>query len=225
MTSSDIQLNHEILTLGVIISVMVYAGVAVLALTYIPLLLKTSHTISRRMRNFLLAYVAFMVATSTVNTVTLIIVFTLGRTIFSHAGNEIEDMHAFPNGIAGGLCITLASWAADGFMLWRCAVLYKGISQRYRLAILTLLILLATASFGFCAYFLSDPENGVLIYMITINTIGRSVRKATIDILRSSLSALNLRPLSFSAVYCILFWLLAGSEFPYHFSLCKAWST
>ncbi|KAF8815158.1 hypothetical protein BYT27DRAFT_7156093 [Phlegmacium glaucopus] len=179
MTSLDspanIQSNREILTLGVLISVMVYGGVAALALTYIPLLLKTSHTISRRMRNFLLAYVAFMVTTSTVNTVTLIIAFTIGRTILQisspYGGNGIENLSAFPNGFAGAVCVTFASWGADGFMLWRCAVLYEGISRRSRLATLTVLILLAMASFGFCMYLLINPNGALLDVIVIITTI------------------------------------------------------
>ena len=114
------QSNREILTLGIIISAMVYGGVATLVLTYISLLLKTSHAISRRLRNFLLAYVAFMVAISTINTVTLIIAFTIGRNIFpfgnSDTGNMIHLL-TFPNGMAGALCVTFASWGADGFMV------------------------------------------------------------------------------------------------------------
>jgi hypothetical protein len=116
----DSQSNSKIFALGVIISAMLYGGVATLALTYIPLLLKTSHTISRRMRNFLLAYVTFMVATSTINTVTLIIAFTIGHIIFNY-GSQVTDngfnLDAFPNGLVGSLCVTFASWGADGFMV------------------------------------------------------------------------------------------------------------
>ena len=119
------QFNSKIFALGVIISAMLYGGVATLALTYIPLLLKTSHTISRRMRNFLLAYVTFMVATSTINTVTLIIAFTIGHSIFNFGSLLTEDEFAilgfailgFPNGFFGSLCVTFASWGADGFMV------------------------------------------------------------------------------------------------------------
>ena len=123
MPSFDVpstQSNREILTLGIIISAMVYGGVATLVLTYISLLLKTSHTISLCLRNFLLAYVVFMVVTSTVNTVTLIIAFTIGRNIL-HFGNSGTDkgidLLTLPNGMAGALCITFASWGADGFMV------------------------------------------------------------------------------------------------------------
>jgi hypothetical protein len=113
----DLQSNSKIFALGVIISAMLYGGVATLSLTYIPLLLKTSHTISRRMRNFLLAYVTFMVATSTINTVTLIIAFTIGHSIFGYGIDNGFDLFTFPNGLVGSLCVTFASWGADGFMV------------------------------------------------------------------------------------------------------------
>ena len=64
------------------------------------------------MRNFLLVYVTFMVAVSTVNTITLMIVFAIGRNIFkmdtgievvSLADNELRP-DTFPNRLAGALC-------------------------------------------------------------------------------------------------------------------------
>ena len=119
MSSINSPADFKVLALGVIISAMLYGGVATLALSYIPLLLQTSHTMSRRMRNFLLAYVTFMVAVSTVNTVTLIIAFTIGRSILntcSKAGNEL-NLATFPNGFAGALCLSFSSWGADGFMV------------------------------------------------------------------------------------------------------------
>ena len=117
--SQLLQLNRTITALSVIISAMLYGGVAILALTYIPLLIKTSHMMSRRMRNFILAYVIFMVAVSTVNTVTLIIAFVIGRSILNYGGEvgDLFDLITFPNGLAGALCVTLASWGADGFMV------------------------------------------------------------------------------------------------------------
>ena len=117
-TNPDSQLVPKVVALGVIFSAMLYGVVATLALTYIPLLLKTSHTISRRMRNFLLAYVTFMVAVSTVNTVTSIIAFTIGHSIFSLTALAADiSFLSFPNGLAGALCMTFASWGADGFMV------------------------------------------------------------------------------------------------------------
>ena len=113
------QSELRIIGLGVIFSALLYGVVATLTLSYIPLLLKTSHTISRRMRNFLLAYVTFMVTASTVNTVTLIVAFTINHGIFNNgslADNGL-DFITFPNGLAGALCVTFASWGADGFMV------------------------------------------------------------------------------------------------------------
>ena len=112
----------EVVELGAIFSAMLYGVVATLALTYIPLLLKTSHTISRRMRNFLSAYVTFMVAASTVNTVTLIITLTLRYNIFNYATIGLPpgdgfDLDTFPNGFAGALCVAFTSFGADGFMV------------------------------------------------------------------------------------------------------------
>ena len=71
------------------------------------------------MRNFLLVYVTFMVAVSTVNTVTLIFAFAIGRNIFIHSRVYDPELNpsTFPNGLAGGLCAVFASWGADGFMV------------------------------------------------------------------------------------------------------------
>ena len=115
------QPSLKVIRLGVIISAMLYGGVATLALTYIPLLLKTSQTISRRMRNFLLAYVTFMVTASTIYTITLIIAFTIGQNIldngpFQFPGDWFNPL-IFPNGFAGTLCLAFTSWGADGFMV------------------------------------------------------------------------------------------------------------
>ena len=54
---------------------------------------------------------------------TLIIAFTLGRNIFKlDTGFDAPpdkglSPDTFPNGLAGALCVTFASWGADGFMV------------------------------------------------------------------------------------------------------------
>ena len=118
----SVNLVPRVVALGVIFSAMLYGVVATLALSYIPLLfkLKTSHTISRRTRNFLLAYITIMVAVSTLNTITLIIAWTIGHSIFNYgklAAYNGFDLVLFPNGLVGALCMTFASWGADGFMV------------------------------------------------------------------------------------------------------------
>ena len=112
---------NNVFGLGVVISAMLYGGVATLTLTHIPLLLKTSHTISRRMRNFLLAFVTFMMTVSTINTFTLIIAFTTGLFLNSDAliwhTDHLVVTAILPNGFSGILCITFASWGANGFIV------------------------------------------------------------------------------------------------------------
>ena len=172
--------NREILTLGVIISAMIYGGVVILVLTYISLLLKTSHSISRRLRNFLLAYVVFMVAISTVNTVTLIIAFTIGRNIL-HFGSSVTtddmiDLLTLPNGMAGALCVTFASWGADGFMV-SLLIQMSGRGGRHFIFFLLLAMAVcsviwgdfATSSIGnFDCYY--PPRNGITWYAHTHHT-------------------------------------------------------
>jgi len=97
--------------IGMIISAFVYGGMLFLSLSYIPLFLKTSNNISRHMRNFLLAYVTFMVATSTIYIITMSV--ALLRAIF-------DDLNLVPQiqeQYVGCLCIIFASWGADGFMV------------------------------------------------------------------------------------------------------------
>ena len=69
------------------------------------------------MHNFLLAYVTFMVAVSTINTVTLIIAFAIGHNILTTKKHLEFDPSVFPNGLAGELCSVFASWSADAFMV------------------------------------------------------------------------------------------------------------
>ena len=100
--------------IGVIISAIVYGGILALTLSYIPLLLKTSNDISRRMRIFLLVYVVLMVAISTVYIITIIVALT--HSVF-HPSSFQSEVYLFQNRLAGALCITFASWGADGFMV------------------------------------------------------------------------------------------------------------
>ena len=110
--------------IGVIVSALAYGGVLSLTLSYIPLLLKTSHDISRRRRILLLVYVTFMVAISTLHVITTIT--ALWVTV--PAGNDMDAACGgmfilglspdwFQNGDVGGFCIAFASWGADGFMV------------------------------------------------------------------------------------------------------------
>lgn len=112
----------ELWLIGIILSAMVYGGVLSLSLSYLSLL-KSSYTISRRMRYFLLVYVTFMVAISTAHIITSIIAVRDNIpfsgtycTIFACAlGSRIDTWSQ--DGFESVLCIMLASWGADAFMV------------------------------------------------------------------------------------------------------------
>ena len=111
--------ENKLWMIGIILSAVIYIGLLSLALSYVPLLLKNSCVNSRGMRIFLLIYVVFMVTVSTVYIVTAIIALKKSLPVdYSNAlwNNDTADPDWFQNGYAGGVCITFASWGADGFM-------------------------------------------------------------------------------------------------------------
>ena len=110
--------------MGVILSAMVYGGVLFLTLPYIPLLLKDSYNITRRMRICLLAYVIFMVTISTVYIITVIIALNKAMPyggLRYNIGSDCSEIYPiavqFQTGLAGKPCIILASWGSYGFMV------------------------------------------------------------------------------------------------------------
>ena len=112
---------HKVWIISTIISAMVYGGVLSLALSCIRLLIKNSNESSRCMCKFFLLYVAFMVTISTIYTITMVIgLLNLNRfgTPLSDPGWTYPEYqpYAFPNGYVGIICVTVATWGADGMM-------------------------------------------------------------------------------------------------------------
>ena len=110
-------------TISVILSAMAYGAVLSLTLSCVSLLLKTSYDISRRMRIFLLVYVMFMLAMSTVYIIIIITAFRTSLSKFGsnrNCGSLLYEMSYFQNGLAAEFCITLTNWGADGFMVSKC---------------------------------------------------------------------------------------------------------
>ncbi|KAF8802951.1 hypothetical protein BYT27DRAFT_6746041 [Phlegmacium glaucopus] len=127
----------KVVMIGVIISAVAYVIVLSLALSYVPLLLKTSHAISRRMRNLLLVYVTSMATASTVYFIIIVIAFwirSVSSLTFLECVGFMGDSTTSPNGPLSGLCTVFANWGADGFMLWRCVMLYQGVSKYQRVS-------------------------------------------------------------------------------------------
>ena len=114
-------------TIGIILSAMAYGGVLSLTLSYVSLLLKTSYDTSRRMRIFLLVYITFMLAMSTVYIIIIITTLRTSLSKFSSGSNDcsllldlVQKINHFQNGQGSGFCITFANWGADGFMVSQC---------------------------------------------------------------------------------------------------------
>ena len=128
-------LNPELWTISVILSAMAYGAVLSLTLSYVSLLLKTSYDISQRMRIFLLVYVMFMFAMSTVYIIIIINAFRTSLPIYSSVKNcdslldLLYKMSYLQNGLASVFCITFASWGADGFMVSKCQN-FKNIKEK-----------------------------------------------------------------------------------------------
>ncbi|KAF8812848.1 hypothetical protein BYT27DRAFT_7182300 [Phlegmacium glaucopus] len=134
--------TNELWMIGIILSAVIYGGILSLSISYVPLLLTTSQNVSRRIRNFLLVYTTFMVAISTLYLSTTTVALT--QNIFREDGPNPRLFVQIR--ILDLTCITLANWGADGFMLWRCAMLCVGVSQRRRIALIAVLVLLALLS-------------------------------------------------------------------------------
>ena len=120
--AESIKSDLELWIISLILSAMAYGGVLSLTLSYLPLLLKSSYDIPRRMRIFLLVYVTFMLAISTLYIIASII--DLKTTVLVYGFNEDCTGVALPSAtlpkwssFAAAICITLASWGADGFMV------------------------------------------------------------------------------------------------------------
>ncbi|KAF8809300.1 hypothetical protein BYT27DRAFT_7094663 [Phlegmacium glaucopus] len=184
MFGINCSLYFELWMIGVIISAMVYGVVLSLTLSYIPLLLKTSYDISRRMRNFLLEYVTFMVAFSTVYIITIII--ALRNSMFGGPLSRFNcDLVPFTleNGIPGVMCTMLASWGADGFMLWRCAILYEGVSQPRRIALITVLVSMGVSAILLCLVAIL-PFSGYSFLVVAAVAVSLNVVTTTLITLR-----------------------------------------
>ena len=111
----SIPYSFNVWMIGVILSAVLYGGMLFLTLSYVRLLL-TSNDISRRMRNFLLVYIIFMVANSTLYIITISIALTGIMPVVQSTADNM-NMAVFRNGFAGALSTTFTSWGADGFMV------------------------------------------------------------------------------------------------------------
>ncbi|KAF9046189.1 hypothetical protein BJ165DRAFT_1134207 [Panaeolus papilionaceus] len=113
---------------------------------------KQSHR-SRGMRYFLLAYMTTLMSLSLIQT-TMMSLVSVGsvRCFIAQVGRQhfplekAECSYCDTAEIVGQVCAGVVNWAMDGFMIWRCMVLYRDLPRFRRLALCIFAIVLCGAS-------------------------------------------------------------------------------
>ncbi|KAF8908191.1 hypothetical protein CPB84DRAFT_1744363 [Gymnopilus junonius] len=145
--------RYETQMLGTMISAILYGIVVMLCFDCFKLLLKKrskeTTAPSKPMRWFLAFFILMMFLLSTVSLIQGMLV----------AVTSIFRGYSFPS-LAGGAPFVLpfSIWASDGFMLWRCAILYQNIEPFWRTILLCFISLVWLAAFGSgMSLFFSSP--------------------------------------------------------------------
>jgi len=128
--------------LGTMISAILYGIVVMLCFDCFKLLFKNSNDAtapSRPVRRFLVFFILMMFLLSTVSLVQGMLISV----------TSVFRGYNFPS-LPGGAPFVLpfSIWASDGFMLWRCAILYQGIPPFSRTLLLCFISLVWLAAFG-----------------------------------------------------------------------------
>jgi len=124
--------------LGTMISAILYGIVVTLSFDCFKLLFKKNITVpSRPMRRFLVFLILTMFLLSTLSLIQGMLI----------SSTSIFRGYNFPS-LPGGAPYVLpfSIWAADAFMLWRCAILYQGIPRLARIALLCFISLVFVAA-------------------------------------------------------------------------------
>ncbi|KAF8965537.1 hypothetical protein BDZ97DRAFT_2074588 [Flammula alnicola] len=135
----------ELQLVGTLLSAIAYGLVLSLFIHCFALLAShTKHSYTRRMQAFLIIYVVVMFLLSTTALVQGLVYIT--RAFFhgfdsaSHRLTRMNEPVSLPIAVLG----------ADGFMLWRCLVLYQDTTRLHRVILFTVLCLTSLTSIG-CA--------------------------------------------------------------------------
>ncbi|KAF9476254.1 hypothetical protein BDN70DRAFT_882688 [Pholiota conissans] len=134
--------------LGTFLAAIAFGIVAVLVLSTLQILLGKTRIYSRTMQLTLLCYIFFMSSMSLLALVQQV-VFTIKKV--SHevelgtdaSGSQIDQTVALP----------FAIWGADIFLLWRCTVLYRGVSKLQQAAVLLVVFTAGLSSLGSGIFF------------------------------------------------------------------------
>ncbi|KDR71332.1 hypothetical protein GALMADRAFT_144022 [Galerina marginata CBS 339.88] len=163
--------------LGTAIAAVAYGIVFALTVKCIWLLIKTEHIYSNRMRWILIIYIVTMSSMSTASMAIEMPVIRnqiLNRTSPSNIANNLAEDDV-------PLLLPFAIWGADGFMLWRCLVLYQDTSKVARVALFCVLGFVSVASLGGGVIFYTSPVIVVQARLIACAHYGYGT--TTIDLL------------------------------------------
>ncbi|KAF9533626.1 hypothetical protein CPB83DRAFT_845591 [Crepidotus variabilis] len=144
---------YESWLIGTVFSAMSYGVVLTMAVTCFHLLLKNPYSPTLSVRRFYYGYIISMVMLSTATMVSAI--SSLSGEMFKEQplGTRLPEP-SLPVRTWGAPFITMATWGADGFMMWRCYKLYLGnqkthpMSRFTRISICMFLFSLAAISIG-----------------------------------------------------------------------------
>ncbi|KDR73865.1 hypothetical protein GALMADRAFT_141638 [Galerina marginata CBS 339.88] len=147
---------------GVIFAAMAYVVVVALSYLCIHTLVngKASSSYSTPKRRFNFLYISLLLLLSTFSLIQQVYGTTM--TVFFPPPTKslsLEMFQTFP------ITLPFTFWAADGFMIWRCIVLYQGVSTKYRILLNSVLFLLGLISLGTgIIYLIAFSSHGEAFY-------------------------------------------------------------
>ncbi|KAF8965543.1 hypothetical protein BDZ97DRAFT_766639 [Flammula alnicola] len=137
--------------IGALVSAIAYGLVVSLFFHSLALLVTSKkYTYSNRIRMFLITYIVVMFLLSTAALVQGMVYITIA--VFS--GVDISSHHLTK--MNEPLTLPFTIWGADGFMLWRCFILYTNTTRVAHTILYGVLFLISLASIG----------SGILYYLI-----------------------------------------------------------
>ncbi|CAA7270524.1 unnamed protein product [Cyclocybe aegerita] len=130
----EVKALYELHMLGALIAGVAYGVVIVISLDCFRMVWRNE----TRIRTFTLIYIVAMTAVSSVS-------FMLGVVTFVNSIFRFNTSWFDMFGIFGldALLFPLALWGADGFMMYRCIMLYQGVPRAWRIILHSLLGLLS----------------------------------------------------------------------------------
>ncbi|PPQ94214.1 hypothetical protein CVT25_006874 [Psilocybe cyanescens] len=158
---------------GNILGATAYGISLTLSWNCLILLSKPTSMTSIRMRRVMVTLIGFMCMLSTA----AFILATGGVVSWSKNGTAEGIVSKYGTRFWGEpyspvelILIVLATWCCDGFMIWRCVMLYGGVSRRARIAVMTFVTLLTMTSLaiGICALVTFTPVKWQIYSILTL---------------------------------------------------------